>query len=811
MARPLKYFLIAVTLLIVLVVGALTAAVMTFDPNDYRAQIADSVHQKTGRDLAIGDIGLSVFPWLKLDLKQVRLSNAAGFGDAPFAQIAQASVGVELLPLLRERKLVVDGLQLDGLVLNLAKAADGKTNWDDLAALANDEPAAEPNTPDAPSNFKLDDIDIGGIEIRDAAVTYADAVSGQRYQIRDFDLKTGALKPGKPFDIEAAVAATLDAQKLDTQLQLSAHVDPDLDTQDIKLSDLKLQLDASDPQQQISITMVGAVAGNVATQQFGSDDLSIKFQRKHAQLSADADVGGKLKADLKAKRFEIAGLTLDGSASGSSLPGGKQSLSLRGDVSIDQTSGSGELRDLVIKASGLEARTTLALRGLASGGTPTFSGPLSIASFNARELLARFSSTPLQTADDKALTAVSLQTKLDGSAKRIKLDEVLLKLDQTTMTGTIDVRDIATMALGFALKADALDADRYLPPPVTEPKAKPGSRDSAALNATPIPVDALTALNVDGKLDVARLTLKNLKLSDVHIALAGPKGATKTLVLNSRLYGGQLSSTTRITPGARPGYTFKTELQNLALGPFLKDLANHQKLDGIGTIALDLSSSGKTVGDARRALNGSVSLNFKNGAVKGFNLGEMLRRGQALLRGTAYTPSSEPPQTDFASIDFAGQIVNGVLRSDSLDARNPLLRVAGAGQIDLVNETFDYVAKPTIVESSKGQGGRGLEDLGGITVPVHLTGTFTAPKYKIEIADAVRARAKAQVKEQLELRRDEIRERINERLGPGLDALFGIRKKPQPAPTPAAPATETPAAPAAPAETPKDESAPTTP
>jgi len=92
MARPLKYFLIAVTLLIVLVVGALTAAVMTFDPNDYRAQIADSVHQKTGRDLAIGDIGLSVFPWLKLDLKQVRLSNAAGFGDAPFAQIVQARI-----------------------------------------------------------------------------------------------------------------------------------------------------------------------------------------------------------------------------------------------------------------------------------------------------------------------------------------------------------------------------------------------------------------------------------------------------------------------------------------------------------------------------------------------------------------------------------------------------------------------------------------------------------------------------------------------------------------------------------------------
>ena len=776
MARPLKYFLIILGLLVLAVVGALTAAVMTFDPNDYRERIGKIVHDKTGRDLKIGDIGLSVFPWLKVDLKQVSLSNAAGFGDAPFAQIGEAKVGVQLLPLLKERKIVVDGVQLDGLVLNLAKSADGKTNWDDLAAKIK-EPN-KPEEPQQPSSFKLEDIDIGGIDISDAAISYRDDQSHQSYQVSDFDLKTGALKPGKAFDVETSIKAVLAAQKLDTELKLSAHVDPDLKTQDLKLDDLKLEISVKNPQQQASVKLTGSVDGNLDTQLFQTRDLKIAASGNNASLDGKADVKASVKADIKAKRYEIAGLDLDASASGKALPGGSQSMKLTGDVTIDQSSGKGEARGIVLKAGGLEAATTLALAGL-NGDTPSYSGPLTVKPFNARELLAKFSAKPLNTADPKALTEVSFKSQIAGTSKSVKLDELLLKLDQTSLSGTLNIRDFATAAVSFALKADALDADRYLAPRAPTPDAKAEKAKSPDINATEIPVDALANLNVDGTLDVARLTLSGLKLSDVRLTLTGPKGAAKTAGLNGKLYGGLFTSTTRIVPGARPSYAFKTNLQSLALGPFLKDLTGNDKVDGIGNIDLDLTAAGKTVGDARRALNGTVALNFKNGAVKGFNLGEMLRRGQAAIRGQTYTPSAEPQQTDFASIDFGGQIVNGVLKSDSLDARNPLLRVAGAGQVDLVNETFDYTAKPTIVETSKGQGGRGLEDLGGVTVPVHLTGTFTNPKYKVDIAEAVRARAKQEVKQQLNEHKDELKQKLNDRLGPALDGLFGGRKKKQ--------------------------------
>jgi AsmA protein len=785
MARPLKYFLIILGLFVLAVAGALTAAVMTFDPNDYRERIGKIVHDKTGRDLKIGDIKLTVFPWLKVDLKQLSLSNAAGFGDPPMAQIGEAKVGVQLLPLLSDRKLVVDGVQLDGLVLNLAKNADGTSNWDDLVK------AKDPSKPEEPadkqgSSFKLEDIDIGGIDIKDAAVSYRDDVTHQSYNVSDFDLKTGALKPGKAFDVEVSIKAVLAAQKLNTSVKLSAHVDPDLKTQDLKLDDLKLEVSAKNADEQADIKLSGGLKGNLNTLLFETSGLKINASGKNATLDGKADIKADVKADIKAKRYEIAGLNLDATASGKALPGGSQNVTLTGDVMVDQTTGKGEARGMVLKASGLQAATTLAISGL-NGGTPQYSGPLTVSPFNARDLLAKFSAKPLDTSDPKALTEVSFKSQIDGNSKSVKLDQLLLKLDQTTLSGSINVRDFATSALSFALKADALDADRYLAPRalVTDAKAdakpeKAAKADKATdVNATEIPVEALSKLDVDGTLDVGKLTLHGLKLADVRLSLSGPKGATKIAALNGKLYGGSFSSTTRIVPGSRPGYAFKTSLQTLQLGPFLKDLTGNEKVDGIGTIDLDLTSAGKNVGDVRRSLNGTVALNFKNGAVKGFNLGEMIRHGQALLRGQTYTPSTEAPQTDFASIDFTGQIVNGILKSDNLDARNPLLRVSGAGQVDLIAEAFDYTAKPTIVESSKGQGGRGLEELGGLTVPVHLTGTFDKPKYKVEIADAVRAHAKEEIKQQFNDRKDELKQKLGDKLGPALDGLFGHKKKKQ--------------------------------
>src|SRR3546814_10264849 len=143
MAKPLKIILRVVGGLVLLVIAALIAVALLFDPNDYRGQIQDKVQEETGREFALGDIKLSVFPWLSVQLSDARLGNAAGFGEQAFAEIQQVKVGVKLLPLLFDQQVQVDTVTLDGLHLNLAKNKAGVANWQDLIDLQKNKRSEE--------------------------------------------------------------------------------------------------------------------------------------------------------------------------------------------------------------------------------------------------------------------------------------------------------------------------------------------------------------------------------------------------------------------------------------------------------------------------------------------------------------------------------------------------------------------------------------------------------------------------------------------------------------------------------------------
>jgi AsmA protein len=133
MGTLLKWLVGLVLALVLLVVAAVIILPMVVDPNDYKPQIIEAAKQQLGRDLAIEkDLGLSVFPWLGIETGGVRVGNAPGFSDQPFAEVETVGLKVKLMPLLSKR-VEVDTLVLTGLNVNLEKDQSGKTNWDDLA------------------------------------------------------------------------------------------------------------------------------------------------------------------------------------------------------------------------------------------------------------------------------------------------------------------------------------------------------------------------------------------------------------------------------------------------------------------------------------------------------------------------------------------------------------------------------------------------------------------------------------------------------------------------------------------------------
>src|SRR4249920_1093463 len=99
---------------VLLVLGAI-AVIALVDPNDYKDDITQAVHDRTGRDLRLdGKLSLSVFPWLAIETGHAQLGNPANFAPGPFVEVKSADVGVKLIPLLRGR-FEVRRLRLDGL------------------------------------------------------------------------------------------------------------------------------------------------------------------------------------------------------------------------------------------------------------------------------------------------------------------------------------------------------------------------------------------------------------------------------------------------------------------------------------------------------------------------------------------------------------------------------------------------------------------------------------------------------------------------------------------------------------------------
>ena len=170
MGKLLKIILWLVVSLVVLVAIAVVVLPMVVDPNDYKEEIATAVAEQTGRTLTIeGDIDLSVFPWLGLDIGPTQFSNATGFDEPAMARMETVQVRVKLLPLLR-KQLEVDKVHLSGLQLYLAKDKNGQTNWADLTGATETKDKDKAATAAAPDSKGggLERLSIGGIEITDA-------------------------------------------------------------------------------------------------------------------------------------------------------------------------------------------------------------------------------------------------------------------------------------------------------------------------------------------------------------------------------------------------------------------------------------------------------------------------------------------------------------------------------------------------------------------------------------------------------------------------------------------------------------------
>ena len=398
--------------------------------------------------------------------------------------------------------------------------------------------------------------------------------------------------------------------------------------------------------------------------------------------------------------------------------------------------------------------------------------------------------------DKYRLSGLNMGIKADG--ERLNVSPFAVKLDESQIKGSFGISRFEKPIYHFDVDIDKLDADRYIAKSETKPAAEAAGKPSTD---TPIDLSALKSINADGELRIGWLNLANVKSTNVRIKLKADDGVAQLAPFSANLYEGVMNGSLQVDARATPQIAFKQNMTGIAIGPLLVDAINNDMLSGKGNLNLDVTTSGATVNTLKKSLNGTAGLKLTDGAVKGIDIAGTIRGYKdklSSLKGEASVEGDKTQKTDFSEMTATFNIKDGIARNDDLDMKAPLFRIAGNGQVDIGNETIDYLAKPTIVKSLAGQGGAGLDELSGVTIPVKVTGTFAKPKYALDFAGVATAIAKKKVIDKVGGEKGEAVQKLLE--GDAAGGLEGLlKKKSEPAPTkktaePAtAPAEEKPA------------------
>tara|TARA_R110000744_G_C19150409_1_gene539342 strand:- start:186 stop:776 length:591 start_codon:yes stop_codon:yes gene_type:complete len=195
---------------------------------------------------------------------------------------------------------------------------------------------------------------------------------------------------------------------------------------------------------------------------------------------------------------------------------------------------------------------------------------------------------------------------------------------------------------------------------------------------------------------------------------------------------------------------------------------------GKGSLNWNLNTTGQSQKSFIGALNGKLGFEFADGAVKGANVAEMVRKGKELISGNFGAASEgldtgfeESEQTDFSALTGSFNFTNGVGNNTDLSLISPLIRISGEGDVDLPQTIVNYRLVTGIVGSIEGQGT--TDDSTGFKIPLRIKGQFHDVGIKLDVSNAL----KDEARQKLDDAKEEAKEKAKDKVKDKLKGLFG--------------------------------------
>lgn len=320
------------------------------------------------------------------------------------------------------------------------------------------------------------------------------------------------------------------------------------------------------------------------------------------------------------------------------------------------------------------------------------------------------------------LGKLSLRSHLAAHSHQIALSNTLLLLDDMTVKGdlTVDTTNDVPRIAG-SLDVDQLNLNPYLA------TAKEEGDETSGWSAKPISLDLLKDANANLTVHAGSLRVRALRVGETRLTATLENRRLQATLNPIGLYGGQGSASLNVdATGPVPRFANRLTFSDIEVGPFLTDAIGVSKIEGIGTIKLDVTSGGKSADAIMHGLVGRGAIQFRNGQIRGVDLGLVARTVQRLLSGGA---TGDNATTSYADMGGTFTIARGVLANRDFHLTSPVIRMTGNGQIDLGNRTIDFRIEPKavlIAQSSL-----------GVAVPFHIKGSWTHLHYVPDLSGIV--------------------------------------------------------------------------
>jgi len=285
--------------------------------------------------------------------------------------------------------------------------------------------------------------------------------------------------------------------------------------------------------------------------------------------------------------------------------------------------------------------------------------------------------------------ALKAQTNVVGGT--IGLSGVNVELDGNAGEGVLTFDGRQT--LQGTLAAEGLDLTPY----ISAVRLLTGGE--RGWDSKPIALDGLDAVHLDLRLSAARVNIANAKLGRTAVA-ANLRGGNLTVAVGeSQAFGGVVRGTFGLAKSPA-GADFRAQLQfsNVDLDQCLGDMFGIRRLEGKGNLSFAIDSSGRSVYDLTKGLNGTAGLTSRKGAIAGFNVEQLLKRieRRPLSGGGEFRTGKTPYETLTVNL----KIVQGVANVEDVRMEGPSVGLALAGSASIPERELDLRGTASLLSIS---------------------------------------------------------------------------------------------------------------